>query len=114
MSELQLRDVGEIAPDAIQGRPGIRLLFDEEMLFVDALDAGEQLLEVDDAGAELRVVPRAELRNVLDVKRPIARPELSHVLHGVMTGHRRVARVELQPYVGRIGSRGKNIIGDLA
>src|SRR5687768_309731 len=70
-SELQRRDVREVPSYTIQRRAGISLLLHVEVLVVDVVDARQQPPEVDDSLTELRVIGRANPRDVLDVEEPI-------------------------------------------
>src|SRR6266508_2479056 len=53
--ELQSREIHEVAPHTVEWCARIRLLLDEQVLLVDALDAPKQRAEVDDPFAELCV-----------------------------------------------------------
>src|SRR5688572_8829099 len=97
-SELQRRDVRVVAPEAVHRSARIRLLFDEEKLLVDVLDARHQPPEIDDAFPELRVARRANARDILDVEGPVARAVSPHVLERILSSHGGIPGVELMTH----------------
>ena len=90
------------------------VLESERSVIIDAVNAGEKLAKVDHSFAEFRVLCRTKLRNILDMKEPVAVAETLHVFERIAAGHREVPGVELQPDHAGVGSLRENIVRGLA